>query len=367
MWGRDGSKKTLDGKKRKKVGRTKRRPFQFEALEPRLLLSADVPLPIEALRDAPGILPAVVEKAAAPTEEIIRAGDDVNPSVRPDPGNGAGTEGVRADEAVSPAGDPADVAPGIQEPSSAAAVENASSDGGTADAASSGAESAQGRREVILVDPSVAHAESLIDALKAQRAAIAAQSQSSGGPSGAASAAAAGEWFIHILDAGKDGIGQVTEILKSYERLDAVHILSHGGQGEMSLGTSAVLQGVLEARSAEISAWGQSLKEGADILLYGCDVAAGEAGVRFVQTLGSLTGADVAASTDKTGSDAAGGNWNLEHRTGAIEAAPLFAAGGDGYGHLLQDIVGTAASETLTGTGDGDSYIFSNGDRKSVV
>jgi hypothetical protein len=46
-------------------------------------------------------------------------------------------------------------------------------------------------------------------------------------------------------------------------------------------------------------------------------VAAGELGENFVNKIGYLTGADIAASTDLTGSALLGGNWNLEKLTGA--------------------------------------------------
>src|SRR6185295_18755785 len=49
-----------------------------------------------------------------------------------------------------------------------------------------------------------------------------------------------------------------------------------------------------------------------------CDVAQGDAGRLFLQELSHLTGADVAASTDRTGSADLGGNWTLEFATGAI-------------------------------------------------
>jgi len=202
MWGRNGSKKALDRKKRKN-SRTKQRPFQFEALEPRLLLSADVPLPIEDIQGVPGVLPAVVEKVAAAADDAVRAGDDLNPAVRTGPGNGAGGA-VQTEESVLPAGDPERGPLGIQESSGEAATGNAVDAGA---AVPSETEFAEGRREVVIVDPSVAHTASLIDALKAERAAEDAPSRSSDGSSDAASGPAESEWFIHVLDSGEDGIG----------------------------------------------------------------------------------------------------------------------------------------------------------------
>ena len=62
----------------------------------------------------------------------------------------------------------------------------------------------------------------------------------------------------------------------------------------------------------------------ADLLLYGCNVALGERGSAFVERLDSLTGAEIAASTNLTGSAARGGDWNLEVTTGKIKASLAF-------------------------------------------
>ena len=57
---------------------------------------------------------------------------------------------------------------------------------------------------------------------------------------------------------------------------------------------------------------------GADLLLFGCNVAETEAGKDFVEQLGRITGVDVAASNDLTGSRNKGGDAELEVTTGTI-------------------------------------------------
>ncbi len=52
-----------------------------------------------------------------------------------------------------------------------------------------------------------------------------------------------------------------------------------------------------------------ALDEAGDILIYGCDVASGADGQALIDTISHLTGADVAASIDKTGGVSAGGDW----------------------------------------------------------
>lgn len=73
--------------------------------------------------------------------------------------------------------------------------------------------------------------------------------------------------------------------------------------------------------------WAQHLAADADILLYGCDIAQGEAGQALVTELARLTGADIAASTNTTGSAEQGGDWVLERQTERIEAATLSGVG----------------------------------------
>ena len=91
------------------------------------------------------------------------------------------------------------------------------------------------------------------------------------------------------------------------------------------------------------------------LLLYGCNVALGGDGQAFVDAVAQAMGADVAASVDYTGTDALGGNWDLEYATGTIEAATVLSAQArDDYGALL-------ASFVVNSTGDADDGNAGNG------
>jgi Tol biopolymer transport system component len=92
------------------------------------------------------------------------------------------------------------------------------------------------------------------------------------------------------------------------------------------LGNRFINSNTLEQYSDHLQSWGAALAPDADILLYGCNVAAGEAGQQFVQLLSQLTGADIAASNNLTGSAALGGNWELEVKIGNVEAPIAFGA-----------------------------------------
>jgi hypothetical protein len=129
---------------------------------------------------------------------------------------------------------------------------------------------------------------------------------------------------VHIVTAG-DAIAQITQVLLQHTGISSIHIVSHGSAGELELGDRWVTVNDLTNHASQLKAWTGALTAGADILLYGCDVARGATGSQFVQTLAHLTGADVAASIDPTGSSALGGNWNLEVQTGAIQAPQAFS------------------------------------------
>jgi len=133
--------------------------------------------------------------------------------------------------------------------------------------------------------------------------------------------AAGVEREVIIIDAGTNGVEQISAALAQHKNIDAVHIIAHGDAGLLQLGASRLDDEGLLANAVAISHWGDALSSDADILLYGCDVAATQAGQAFVSNLGYLTGADINASADLTGNALKGGNWVLEYRTGQIDTA----------------------------------------------
>ena len=140
---------------------------------------------------------------------------------------------------------------------------------------------------------------------------------------------------VHVLDATQDGLTQMASLLAGRSGLDAIHILSHGSSGALQLGTSTLNDAALTSRATDLAQIGQSLAAEGDILLYGCNVAAGDAGARFIGKLAQATGADVAASDDLTGAAALSGNWVLEVRLGDIETPAISAAQAGLYREVL--------------------------------
>ncbi len=126
---------------------------------------------------------------------------------------------------------------------------------------------------------------------------------------------------VVLLDTGRDGIRQITDILSAYRDLSAIHIISHGAPGQVTFGAATLSLSSLNSYADDLAAWGKSLAQEGDILLYGCGVGTGREGEALTQELAALTGADVAASNDPTGLAELGGDWILETATGPIEAS----------------------------------------------
>ncbi len=144
---------------------------------------------------------------------------------------------------------------------------------------------------------------------------------------------------VDIIDGASDGLDQIAARLQGRSDIDAIHIISHGSAGSVYLGSGVIDSAALATHTSQLDGIGKSLTESGDILLYGCNVAAGNVGVQFIGSLALATGADVAASTDLTGAGALGGNWMLESSTSTIETRALFADAANPYAGVLADMV----------------------------
>ena len=95
--------------------------------------------------------------------------------------------------------------------------------------------------------------------------------------------------------------------------------------------------------------WGDSLTADADILIYGCNLAESDEGRELLQDIALLTEADVAASTDLTGSGS-DADWHLEYHIGVVEAASLRVGNWSGQLDLA------ASPEQLVPTDSADGH-----------
>ena len=128
---------------------------------------------------------------------------------------------------------------------------------------------------------------------------------------------------VVVLDHTKDGLQQMIAALDGRAPVDAIHLVTHGATGQVDLGSERLSVDNLDAHAAQLATLGTHLAADGDILIYGCDVGQGDSGNGFVARMAQLTGADVAASTDITGSKAFGGNWTLEAQAGRVEAQAI--------------------------------------------
>ncbi|MEM9118566.1 MAG: DUF4347 domain-containing protein [Cyanobacteria bacterium P01_F01_bin.56] len=153
-------------------------------------------------------------------------------------------------------------------------------------------------------------------------------------------------------------LASVTQELKQFKQLQAIHVVSHGAPGQLQLGQTMVNDTQLNAdlanpqstQSALLAQWGQVLAPGGDIVLYGCEVAATPIGQHFLKTLHRVTQADIAASVDRSGDpDNAplGGNWQLESTIGTV-LQPLNLTGP--YDATLSQMQVTRAADSGVGT-----------------
>ncbi|MBK1840759.1 DUF4347 domain-containing protein [Azospirillum sp. YIM B02556] len=166
---------------------------------------------------------------------------------------------------------------------------------------------------------------------------------------------------VVLLDSGQDGLSQMAQWAQTHTGYDAVHVISHGGEGRIYLGALTLDTATAEARGADLAALGSALTENGDLLLYGCDVAT-NAGQGFVAAIAAATRADVAASINETGAARLGGDWVLETAFGSIETAALYGAGeADGYDHVLgttEVATETALNTAIANAADGDIIVL---------
>ncbi|MFK7770419.1 MAG: DUF4347 domain-containing protein, partial [Mariniblastus sp.] len=127
------------------------------------------------------------------------------------------------------------------------------------------------------------------------------------------------------LDESSDGIQKITGLLDGGRKYDAIHVIGHGSDANIQLGGTELNSDNIDAYRQQLSSWTSGLALGADILLYGCDVANTSDGELFVEKFHSFVGADVAASNDLTGNGSLGGDWDFEFIVGQIETDVVFS------------------------------------------
>ncbi len=129
---------------------------------------------------------------------------------------------------------------------------------------------------------------------------------------------------VYPLSAEEDAVVRITEMLMQHRPVSSVHIVSHGRSGRLHVGNQWLSLDNLQDYADELQSWSYALATDAEILLYGCEVGQGDRGWQFVQQLGQLTGAKVAAAAGLVGSAALGGTWNLGVQTDRVMTELVF-------------------------------------------
>lgn len=154
---------------------------------------------------------------------------------------------------------------------------------------------------------------------------------------------------VFILDADRDGVKQITEVLANRSDIDSLHILSHGQAGAVQLGAAQLGGQTIRQYAKFLVQWVKAFAVEAEILLYGCEVAAGQQGKHFVEQLSQITGAAVAASTHLVGNAALGGDWMLDMQTRTIKSPLAFQSAAL---NAYPGVLATALSNLVYATDD---------------
>ena len=155
------------------------------------------------------------------------------------------------------------------------------------------------QRELVIVDAGVENAQALINGVP-------------------------DESIVAKLAEGQEPITAIARLLHSHPEVAVVHLLSHGDVAELHLAGQTIDVDALKAHADVLRGWFRARDYSPEIVLYGCDVAAGGSGHELIRVLAELTGAVVSASTDPTGNPADGGDWVFERSTGLASRTPIF-------------------------------------------
>ena len=125
---------------------------------------------------------------------------------------------------------------------------------------------------------------------------------------------------VIIIQEEEEGIRKISERIEENREIQRVHIVSHGAPGCIYIGKRELRGENLKEYEKELRKWKGSEKgKKLELLIYGCNVGEGNKGAELIKELREITGAEIAASENRTGSKEKGGDWNLEIRAGKIE------------------------------------------------
>eukprot|EP01034_Spumella_vulgaris_P031720 gene31720-39183_t len=157
---------------------------------------------------------------------------------------------------------------------------------------------------------------------------------------------------LRVLAADAEPLQALADVLAQETGITALHLISHGEPGALIFGDTRVDQAYLSTHAQTLAAWRSALAPDADVLLYGCDVAAQGTQSVFLQQLHTVLGADVAASSDATGSAALGADAQLEVVLGQVDSASVLSSDLlDKLGLMLDSTAPTVQSVSVAVSG----------------
>ena len=132
---------------------------------------------------------------------------------------------------------------------------------------------------------------------------------------------------VLFLEPDSDAIEQISTALQAAQQPPAsLHIVAHGSPGAIHFTNGELTLSNLDAYASVLKGWFPNAAGtgSPEILIYGCRVAAGDAGQEFLQSIHSLTQAGLAAATHLVGSSLKRGAWQLNIRLGLKEPQLAF-------------------------------------------
>ena len=171
------------------------------------------------------------------------------------------------------------------------------------------------------------------------------------------------QFDIRVISSSMDGLDQLSKLVTEGQQWSAIHLISHGSNGAITLGNNLITSRTLDERAPQVAALGALFTGNRDFLLYGCDLANDSRGQQFLNHLGALTQSDVAANSEATGqaadtqdstlaqqiSDAVDedADWSLDYNYGQVQTALALSVA------IQNQWQGVLATFTVTNTNDG--------------
>jgi hypothetical protein len=175
------------------------------------------------------------------------------------------------------------------------------------------------------------------------------------------------DYKIHILT-DQNRIDELDNIIKNYKDIKELHLISHGSSGIIQLGNKTIDEEFLNAKKTIFNSWKNNFSSNSIVNIYGCNIAAGEIGKRFLKQLSELTGTEIRASEDNTGSKLNNSNWILEFNSGfSANIIPFKKKFVQNYSHMLTILQVTnnlddgspgSMREVINNSSFGDTIIF---------